>query len=121
MPSILLPGGVLAGRKSLRYHRMPTNPEAFQIAQGFAEFIGTVYPGYLWRVQINGDLVTVINLNLQLGKGFRVPLSQVDDEGKVLMRAAGELLERAALPRGRRDDDRLRSLPRDIRGNVVGM
>jgi hypothetical protein len=121
MSSILLPGGVLAGRKTLRFHKMPSDKEAFDMAQGFAEFIGTIYPGYLWRVQINGDLVTVINLNLQLGKGFRVPLADIDSEGKVLMRAAGELLERASLPRGRRDQNRLKDLPRDIKGNVLGM
>lgn len=121
MSSILLPGGVLSGRKTLRHTRMPSNQEAYAIAKGFAEYLGTLYPGYLWRVQINGDVVSVINLNLHRGQGFRVPLSSIDAEGMVLMRAGGELLERARLRRGSRDDDRLKSLPRDVSGNVVGL
>lgn len=121
MGSILLPGGVLAGRKTLRHTRMPSTKEAFAIAQGLAEYIGTLYPGYLWRVQINGDVVSVINLNLHRGQGFRLPMASIDPEGKVLMRAAGELLERARLRRGSRDEDRLKTLPRDIHGNVIGL
>lgn len=121
MSSILLPGGVLAGRKTLRHASMPSAIEAFEIAQGFANYIGAIYPGYRWLVQINGDVVSVINGNLHRGQGFRVPLANIDPEGKVLMRAAGELLERARLRRGKRDDDRLRALPRDITGNVTGL
>lgn len=120
MPSILLPGGVLAGRKTLRHHRTPSDKEAYEICSGMATVLTTVYPGYLWQVGMQGDLVYVQNLNLNKKQGFRAPLSAFDVEGKLLMRAGGELLERFGCRRSHgRDENQLKSLKRDIRGDAV--
>jgi len=118
--SILLPGGVLSGRKTLRYHRQPTNEEAFAMCRGFAEALHIVYPGYLWQVGMIGDVVYVQNLNLSKKQGFKVPVHDIDPEGRVLMRAGGELLERYGCKRaGGRDEKQLRTLKRDIRGDAL--
>lgn len=121
MSSILLPGGVLAGRKTLRHHRTPTPAQAYEMASGFAEFLGTIYPGHLWRVQINDDMVSVINLGLHRSRGFRVALQDIDLDGKVLMRAGGELLERGRVSRGKKNGNEFGALSRDFLGNVKGM
>ena len=120
MSSILLPGGVLAGRKTLHHHREPTDQEGFEICRGLAEALHLVYPGYLWQVGMQGDLAYVQNLNLSKKQGFRAPLSWFDGDGKNLIRAGGELLERYGCKRTHgRDEAQLRSLKRDIRGDAI--
>ena len=120
MSSILLPGGVLTGRRTLRTMRQPTNQEAYELCQGFAQAMTSMYPGYLWQVGIRGDVVYVQNLDLNKKQGFSVPLKDIDVEGRVLMRAGGELLERFGCRRtGGRDERALRSLKRDIRGDAL--
>jgi hypothetical protein len=98
---------------------MPTNEEAFEMCRGFAEFINNIYPGYVWQVGMMGDLVYVQNLSLNRKQGFRVPLKDIDIDGKVLMRAGGELLERYRLRRGKKEPDRVKALKRDITGNAI--
>lgn len=117
MPSILLPGGVLAGRKKMM--RLPTEQEAFDMCRGFAEFMNRLYPGYMWEVGMMSDIVYVRNLNLDKKAGFKLPLKDIDVDGRVLMRAGGELLERFRLKRGRKNVDAVRSLKRDIRGDAI--
>lgn len=120
MSSILLPGGVLTGRRTLRTMRQPTNQEAYELCQGFAQAMTIMYPGYLWQVGIRGDVVYVQNLDLNKKQGFSVPLKDIDVEGRVLMRAGGELLERFGCRRtGGRDERALRSLKRDLRGDAL--
>ena len=120
MPSILLPGGVLTGRKTLKDHRMPTDQEASEICRGISEAISAIYPGYVWMAMIRGDLLSIVNMSITKKCGFSVPLSAVDPEGKLLMRAGGELLERHKIKRhGGRDLTGMQELKRDIRGNAV--
>lgn len=114
--SVLLPGGILTGRTTLRNRRTPTDREAMDMCKGFGAFITALYPGYVWLVGMRDDMVHVQNMNLNKKQGFVMHLSDIDVDGKALMRAAGELLERYGMKRGKRGD--MSHLKRDIRGDA---
>ena len=117
--SILLPGSIIKGRKTVKDFRFPTDQEAMEICKGMSEALSTIYHGYVWCVQIQQDVVSIINYSVNRSCGCRVPLSEIDVEGKVLMRLGGEILERYGLRRGKRDNDGLNRLHMDPRGNAI--
>ncbi len=111
--------GVIKPRKTLRHHKIPTDQEAYDICCGMSFVLDKLYPGYLWQVGMNQDVVYIQNMTLSTDKGFVLPLSEFDVEGKVLMRTGGELLERFGVKRGKRNQADVVALPKDIRQNVI--
>jgi hypothetical protein len=103
----------------MRNYRVPSDIEAYNICRGMAEGLGAVYPGYQWQVMMQQDLVYVQNLSLSTARGYKLPLSAFDIEGKTLIMIGGEILERFGCRRGRKDKAEVKALKRDLRGNAT--
>jgi hypothetical protein len=71
-----------------------------------AEQLNKHYPGHLWAVHIDsedgGGMVYIRNLAFSSRYGYRLKLSRVQSDPDLLcvMRAGGEILERAKVKRG---------------------
>lgn len=82
------------------------------------------YPSFtgFWRVTVNepGGIIEVTNLMLSGRYGFLMHINKIDAEGRKVVRAAGELLERYRLSRSKIVTfDKIFSLPTDFRGEPV--
>lgn len=68
------------------------------------------YPGHLWAVNVNsnGGVVDIKNFAISYSHGYRLMLMDVqnDPTHKKCIMAAGEILERAAMRRGRSTGDK---------------
>jgi hypothetical protein len=91
--------------------------------------IGTLeahYPAFqgYWRIGVNeaGGTIEVTNLMLSGRWGFLMHIAKIDPEGRKVVRAAGELLERYRISRGRTTNVNLDNLitgRRDARGELI--
>ncbi|MEN6440933.1 MAG: hypothetical protein ABFD97_20375 [Syntrophobacter sp.] len=67
------------------------------------------YPEHEWYVGVDseGGMMLIFALNISSRWGYRLKLARVymDPDLKCVMRAGGEILERAAMVRGRWDED----------------
>jgi len=81
------------------------------LATRACELLDKQYPGYLWEVRLdeNGGVLVIINKSLNeflsgtyMNYGYTLHLSTVYNDPSLLcvMRAGGEILERADQPRG---------------------
>jgi len=77
------------------------------------------YPGHLWSVQVEKGLITIQALNLSGKWGFHLHENKIDNDYKVITRAAGQLLERYGLTRGAMKEDEVMNLQRDFKGEVI--
>lgn len=80
------------------------------LAKRAGDKLNQQYPGHLWGVNVDseGGMMFVFAFNISSKWGYKLKLSRVyqDPDLKCVMRAGGEILERAAVARGRlRDDD----------------
>lgn len=75
------------------------------LAKDAADLLHRKYPGYLWAVHVNskGGMLNIFCPNVAVRYGYTIRLTEVyaDPTLKCVMRAGGEILERAKLPRGR--------------------
>lgn len=75
------------------------------LAKNAADLLEKHYPGYLWAVNVNseGGVMDVKNHRISFKYGFRLMLVDVyqDPQLKCVVRAGGEMLERARLDRSR--------------------
>jgi len=75
------------------------------MAKNMAETLHKHYPGQLWAVTCDGrsGVATVRNLSLSANWGYIIKLQNLkaDHDGKLVMRAGGEILERFKVARER--------------------
>ncbi len=86
----------------------------------------SVYPAFAgaWRVCINepGGVIEVTNLMLSGRMGFLMHIAKIDPEGRKVVRAAGELLERYRIARSgavRAVLEGVFEQKRDFRGELI--
>lgn len=78
------------------------------IAKRAIDKLRTCYPDWPWSVHVNSEegVVNVFNMAVSSRYGYVLFLDQIDIDMKCVMRAGGEILERAALARrARRESD----------------
>lgn len=92
-----------------------------------AKELEKAYPGHPWLIypipMPNGDLTDVIRIEHPMCSanwGYNVVLGGSPWKNKAYIRAAGEILERHNLNRGRLNDDQVMNAPRTLRGNIIG-
>jgi len=76
------------------------------MAKDIAETLFEKYPGYLWGVTVQGGVAVIKCLNVSSNYGFVLKYAAIKDDAgvrkKEVLRAGGEILERAGLKRGER-------------------
>lgn len=76
------------------------------MAKDIAETLFEKYPGYLWAVNVHGGVAVIKCLNVSMNYGFVLHYDEIKDDAgyrkKEVIRAGGEILERAKLHRGER-------------------
>jgi hypothetical protein len=90
------------------------DPMNLPMAKEIAEILNSAYPGHSWYVRIDGGILNIRALNFSGKVGMVRHFSDIAHDAKArkddVTRAAGELLERANLRRGQRDDTQVRVL-----------
>lgn len=87
------------------------NPLADAFAKEVAEVIVGMYPNHSWQIEVKQGVLVIKHMEASGARGLIGMLRKLDQlpRGKglraELMRAAGELLERAHLARGPRNQD----------------
>jgi len=81
------------------------------------------YPSFngAWRVHVDdvGGIVQVTNIMLSNRWGFLMHITNIDPEGRNVVRNAGELLERYNVSRAMKVDlDTIFNMPRNRRGDL---
>lgn len=74
------------------------------LAKEVAETLNSHYPGHLWAVTVRGGVVVVKDLYISSLYGVVIHVDNITDAGvrsRRVVRAGGELLERANLQRGK--------------------
>lgn len=94
----------------------------YVMAMNMANILHKHYPGHLWAVTCQGDqgIATVRNLALSGKWGFLLKLKDIYSASswdKKLVMAAGELLERYRLSRGKLNINQYAGLATDFSGN----
>ena len=98
----------------------------YELASIVGECLHNAYPGYLWRVnaEIEGGVVNLICGDVSYESGCTLMLKDLAEPvaaKKLVLKAGGEILERAKLHRGRMREHELAEAKRDIRGNIIGL
>ena len=88
-------------------------------AKNIAEHLTKHYPGHLWAIQVYQGLVIIKNLALSGDWGFVLHQNKMDNDGVDIVRAAGELLERYNLSRGRLIENQINDLKQDYKGEII--
>ncbi|RLD78860.1 MAG: hypothetical protein DRJ15_10665 [Bacteroidetes bacterium] len=88
-------------------------------AKNIGEHLLKHYPGHLWAVQVYQGLVIIKNLALSGNWGFVLHQDKMDNDGKDIVRSAGELLERYNLSRGRLIENQIGDLKRNYKGEII--
>lgn len=85
------------------------NASALILMKGVCKTLNKHYPGYNWDVNIDvrGGVVDIKNLDISYRDGYREYLAvvQMDTKLKCIIKAGGEILERANAKRGTRTGD----------------
>lgn len=96
------------------------------LARNLLARLNAAYPAFdgCWKITVNeaGGIIEVTNVLLSSKWGFLMHINKIDVEGRKVVRAAGELLERYRVSRSNRVSGVLESLvaqPRDFRGEIV--
>jgi hypothetical protein len=76
------------------------------MAKDIADTLFVQYPGYMWGVNVTSGVAVIKCLNVSSNHGFVLHYSQIKDDAgfrkKEVLRAGGEILERAGMRRGSR-------------------
>lgn len=90
-------------------------------ARAAATTLESKYPGWAWMVEVDArqGVVKVRSMRIPGKWGFVMKLNAVDADGKALMRAGGELLERYNLKRARHKAGVTLDSKRDAAGRMV--
>ena len=82
------------------------------------DHILSLYSGFRWVIEVRDTIVSVVNETLAPDWGFRLKTSMLDNDGIVIKRFAGELLERYNLSRSHAVDQEIAEKSRDLKGNL---
>lgn len=88
---------------------MATTEEAqdMTIAKDIAETLFEKYPGYLWAISVKSGVAVIKCLNVSSLYGFILKYDDIKGDAgyrkKEVIRAGGEILERAQMSRGKRE------------------
>ena len=78
------------------------------VAKQVAEDLHSAYPGHMWAVTVRGGAVVIKDLFVSSLYGYVLKMDAIKHDAKVMkqevIRAGGEILERARLERGTRTD-----------------
>ena len=98
------------------------NPNADNMAKEAAEILVSAYPNHAWLVEVRQGVLIIKHAEASGMRGrigMLRKVSQIAHDAqarkKELIRAAGELLERAGLKRGARTDDPVTNFETDTR------
>lgn len=84
-------------------HTYTANDELLAVRA--SELLQKHYPGYVWAVNVNsestGGVMTIKNFSVSASYGMVLHLQKLDNKLRKVIRAGGELLERARLSRAR--------------------
>jgi hypothetical protein len=76
------------------------------MAKDIAETLFVKYPGYMWGVNVQSGVAVIKCLNVSSLYGYVLYYSDIKDDAgvrqKEIIRAGGEILERAKMSRGER-------------------
>lgn len=77
------------------------------MAKDIAETLFAHYPGYMWGVNVRGGVAVIKCLNVSSLYGFILKYKDISHDAnfrkKEVLRAGGEILERAKMKRGARE------------------
>lgn len=94
--------GLQATLKTFDGHTYTSNDEI--LAKQAADMLNKHYPGHLWAVNVNSDekggIMVIKNFSVSFRYGYTLHLTKLDVDMKKVMRAGGEILERAKMHRG---------------------
>ena len=93
--------------------------QEYEIARAVWSRLYEYYPGHNWHVIVEQGLIRIRHMNLHADYGITMGLEELTPEGKELMRAGGEMLERFNLARTRAHMDKIKELPKDHTGGEV--
>lgn len=99
----------------------PSEGNATEMLQSknIAEYLHKHYPGHLWAVQVFEGIVTIKNLALSGSEGYILHQDKMDNDGKDVIRAGGEILERFRLNRGKVVENQFMDLKRNFKGEII--
>lgn len=96
------------------------NPLADAFAKDTAETLNTVYPNHSWWIECKGGVLIIKHLEASGARGLIGMIRKMDQlsndaerRKREIIMAAGELLERANMRRGARNDDPVTSFELD--------
>lgn len=95
------------------------------MAKMVAEALNQAYPGHLWAINVRGEqgVMTIHNLMLSGEYGYTLHLDKrysASETTEAAKRAAGEILERYNVRRGRADMEKMGEMATDFSGKVIG-
>ena len=74
------------------------------LAKNASNLLNQHYPGYLWAVNVNSDekggVMVIKNFSISFRYGYTLHLKKLDNKMKKVIKAGGEILERASMARG---------------------
>ena len=84
------------------------------LAKRAADMLNQHYPNYLWAVNVNstpsGGVMIIKNFSVSYRYGYVLHTEKLDNKLKKVMRAGGDILERAKLNRGRWLEEELKHI-----------
>ena len=98
----------------------PFTTQEFMLAKKVADTLFRHYPGHSWMVNVEAEMVNIYSANLTTRYGYSIPADSITAEGREVIKAGGEILERYRLSRGKFNIDEWRGLKRDFKGDIVG-
>lgn len=85
--------------------------QAMSLAKEISEELNRKYPGHLWAVTVRSGVAVIKDLCVSSLYGYVLKLSDIQHDAshrsRAVMRAGGEILERARLERGARTEDKV--------------
>lgn len=76
------------------------------------------FPGYLWKIQIQDQVLTCVNETLHPDVGFNLLVKMLDNDGKVIRKFGAGLLDMFGQPE-KLNADYILDAKKDLRGNLV--
>lgn len=94
------------------------------MSRAVADMLLRLYPDHMWLVNsdIRGGIINIFNPRVSTRKGYTIIVDdwlQENVVGDKVMRAGGEILERANMRRGRFNPEEYAALPRNFMGELI--
>lgn len=94
---------------------------SFRVERAIGEILVKKYPGFKWIVDadVANNVAYITVAQLVSDRCYVIHLDQMDNDGKMVIRAGGEILERFYITRGKMRANEMATLKRDARGEHV--